>query len=87
MIETFIAAGIISYMVGQVKLPSCILGAQSKNYCVSRQQINFKYENIEIVKKLNTNQNTRIIIKLEKYGTISIPYDSNKLTFEYDVKF
>lgn len=88
MIQSFIIAGIASYMIGQVKLPSCILGAENQNYCISRQYANFHYENIEFVKKLNTNPNdTRIIIKLKKYGTISIPYDTNKLTFEYHVNF
>lgn len=88
MVTTYIAAGMIAFLFGQIKLPNCILGAESKNYCVSRQYANIKSEHIEVVKKLNTNpNNARVIIKMKEYGTISIPYDTNKLTFEYHVNF
>jgi hypothetical protein len=88
MLETFIVAGVVSYFVGQVKLPPCIIGKENSNYCVSRQYANIKSEHIEFVKKLNTNPNdARVIIKLKEYGTISVPYDPNKLTFEYHVNF
>lgn len=88
MITTYIMAGAIAYFFGQVKLPYCIIGAENKNYCVSRQYANIKSEHIEFVKKLNTNPNdARVIIKLKNYGTISVPYDPNKLTFEYHVNF
>lgn len=86
MFETFIVAGIVSYFVGQIKLPPCIIGAENKNYCVSRQYANIKSEHIEVVKKLNTNPNdARVIIKLKEYGTIVVPYDPNKLTIEYSL--
>ena len=88
MLETVIAAGIVSFFVGQVRLPSCFIGAENKNYCVSRQYANIKSEHIEVVKKLSTNpSDARVIIKLKEYGTISVPYDPNKLTFEYHVNF
>lgn len=88
MFETFIVAGIVSYFVGQIKLPPCIIGAENKNYCVSRQYANLKSEHIEVVKKLNTNPNdARVIIKMKDYGTISVPYDTNKLTIDYHVNF
>lgn len=88
MLETVIAASIVSFFLGQVRLPSCFVGAENKNYCVSRQHVNIKTERIEVVKKLNSNpSDARVIIKLKEYGTISIPYNSNKLTFEYHVNF
>jgi hypothetical protein len=88
MIETMIMAGAVSFFIGQIKLPYCLIGAESKNYCISRQYANLKSEHFEIVKKLNKNPNdTRIIIKMKEYGTISVPYDSNKITFDYHVNF
>ena len=88
MIGTFVLAGIVSFFVGKVKFPPCILGAEGKYYCVSRQEANIRYENIEVIKKLNTKPNdARVIIKLKDYGTISVPYEQNKFTFEYRVDF
>jgi hypothetical protein len=88
MLETIVAAGIVSFFVGQIRLPSCIIGAENKNYCVSRQYANIRSEHVEVVKKLNTNPNdARVIIKMKEYGTISVPYDAKKLTFEYHVNF
>lgn len=88
MLETFIVAGVVSYFVGQVKLPPCIIGKENSNYCVSRQYANVRYENIEFAKKLNTNPNdTRIIIKLKDKGTVVVPYDPNKFTIEYSLSF
>lgn len=88
MVTTYIAAGMIAFLFGQVKLPNCIIGAENSSYCISRQYANIKSEHIEFVKKLNTNPNdARVIIKLKEYGTISVPYDPNKLTFEYRVNF
>ena len=86
MVITYIAAGMIAFLFGQIKLPNCIIGAENKNYCVSKQHANIKSEHIEFVKKLNTNPNdARVIIKLKEYGTIVVPYDPNKLTIEYSL--
>lgn len=86
IVTTYIMAGMVAFLFGQVRLPYCILGEENKNYCVSRQYANFHYENIEFVKKLNTNPNdARVIIKLKEYGTIVVPYDPNKLTIEYSL--
>lgn len=87
-IETFLIAGAVSFIFQEVKLPHCIIGAENKNYCISRQYANIKSEHIEFVKKLNASSNdTRLIIKLKNYGTVTIPYDPNKLIFEYQIKF
>jgi hypothetical protein len=88
MVTTYIAAGMLAFLFGQIRLPSCIIGAENKNYCVSKQHANIRSEHIEFVKKLNTNPNdARVIIKLKEYGTISVPYDTNKLTIDYHVNF
>lgn len=88
MVTTYIAAGMLAFLFGQIRLPYCILGEENSSYCVSRQYANIKSEHIEVIKKLNTNPNdTRVIIKLKEYGTISVPYDPNKLTIDYHVNF
>lgn len=88
MIVTYIAAGFVAFLFGQIRLPNCIIGEENKNYCISRQSANIKSDHIEFIKKLNTNPNdARVIIKLKEYGTISVPYDTNKLTIDYHISF
>lgn len=90
MFESMIIGGIAAFILNEIRLPPCIIGAPIKDsgYCVSRQYADIKMDFVSISKKLNTNpQDLRITIDMQKYGNVSVPYRKDYIFLEYRVNF